>query len=177
MCAGKNEKKYSATAVSAALDVIRCICRQGKSAMAALCAAGGVKVLFVALTRAYTTSMTATEGSAAAKDLVEKLLGVIEEVVSFDESLVALDFDEPEEAAGAKQLASLKALSSIAMLLRPEHGFAHKRTKVLGIISAVTSIRTGAVRITTPTSSTDSGLECIDQLLYFAAKSDSKPQV
>eukprot|EP01061_Rhynchopus_euleeides_P007750 TRINITY_DN16808_c1_g3_i1.p1 TRINITY_DN16808_c1_g3~~TRINITY_DN16808_c1_g3_i1.p1 ORF type:complete len:487 (+),score=213.11 TRINITY_DN16808_c1_g3_i1:41-1501(+) len=172
LCAGKKGFKYPVAVVSSALDMIRSICRLGDVATQALCATGGVRVLFVALTRAYTECMSGGENASAAKDLVEKLLGVIDEVVGFDESKVVLPFDVPKEAAAAHQLADLKALSSITMLLRPEHGFAHKRAKVLGIISSVTALKSGAQRIMAP--SADEANSCIDQLLYFAAKSDTR---
>ena len=174
LCSGKKDFKYPLSIVSSALDLIRSICRIGSEAVEALCATGGVRVLFVALTCAYYTRMSGGEDAGAAKDLVEKVLGVLDEVVAFDETLVVLPFDVPKAACAAAQLAEVKALSSITMLLSPEHGFAHKRSKVLGIISAVTALKSGARRIVEPRENEAS---CVDQLLFFAAKSDSRSSV
>eukprot|EP01059_Diplonema_ambulator_P033953 TRINITY_DN7384_c0_g2_i1.p1 TRINITY_DN7384_c0_g2~~TRINITY_DN7384_c0_g2_i1.p1 ORF type:complete len:513 (+),score=163.00 TRINITY_DN7384_c0_g2_i1:41-1540(+) len=170
LCGGtKSEFKYSLVVVDAAVDLLISLCR-GDSERA-IVRVGGVKALFVALTKAYTCSMNNGPLSSAAKSLVEKLLNVLDEVVSFDEKEVVLPFDVPASAGAARQLASIKTFGTITMLLNAAHGFTHKRAKVLGIISSVTSIRQGAELIAA--QETD-GLRTIDHLLSLAAKSDSK---
>eukprot|EP01064_Diplonema_japonicum_P029883 TRINITY_DN4936_c0_g1_i1.p1 TRINITY_DN4936_c0_g1~~TRINITY_DN4936_c0_g1_i1.p1 ORF type:complete len:520 (+),score=192.67 TRINITY_DN4936_c0_g1_i1:47-1561(+) len=168
LCAGKTEFKYSLPVVSAAVELIISLCRSDTEHM--LVKTGGVKVLFVALTRAYTASLKGGPLANAARELVEKLLNVLDEVASFDEDVV-LPFDVPASAGAARQLASIKTFGSITMLLNPAHGFLNKRPKVLGIISSVTCLKQGAYLIA---AQENEGIKSIDQLLSMAAKSDSK---
>eukprot|EP01063_Lacrimia_lanifica_P020056 TRINITY_DN27410_c0_g1_i1.p1 TRINITY_DN27410_c0_g1~~TRINITY_DN27410_c0_g1_i1.p1 ORF type:complete len:514 (+),score=245.19 TRINITY_DN27410_c0_g1_i1:64-1605(+) len=176
LCTGKETFKYSLDVISHAVDLIRSICRSGTDAVKVLCAAGGIRVLFVALTRLYAECMKGGPKAGDAKELVEKLLAVLDEFCTFDEKEVVLAYDIPEEACAAAQLAGIKTLGSLCRLLRPEHGFTHKRTKVLGIIASATALKEGATRLTTAhgtTSQADVNAN-VDLLLFFAAKSDSK---
>ena len=165
---GKFDFKYSLKVVSAAVDTIASLARDGKDT---LIKTGGVKALYVSLSRAYPISLHGGTEASAAKEVVEKLLNLLDSVCAFDEALVVLPFDCPPEAAAAAQLTELKTFGSITMLLRSTHGFSHKRSKILGIISSVTALRKGAALIASTSTSEENA---VDNLLFFAAKGDSR---